>query len=88
MFHFWGVQVDKTLLLCLCSRNVLFAPSKYNNYAGSSFPGVVDTLFEAEQVAGDMDALTEKLEPVKKQISIVTFCIEAAAALLNDYDKF
>ena len=65
---------------------MIFAPSAHNNYAGSSFPGIVDTLFEINKLSGE--EFTQRLEEVKKQMSIVTFHIQAAAAVLQDYDSF
>ena len=68
------------------TRNVIFAPSAHDSYAGSSFPGLVDTLFEIHKLTGE--DFTERLEEVKKQFSIVTFHIQSAAALLQEYDNF
>ena len=68
------------------TRNVIFAPSAHNSYAGASFPGVVDTLFEIHKLTGEDFA--KRLEEVKQQLSIVTFHIQSAAALLQDYDNF
>ena len=73
-------------LFILYHRNVIFAPSAHGNYEGSSFPGVVDALFEINKLSGE--ALTGRLEEVKKQLSVVTFHIKSAAALLQDFDGF
>ncbi|ELU09884.1 hypothetical protein CAPTEDRAFT_160163 [Capitella teleta] len=70
------------------TRNVVFAPSKHNSYAGSSFPGITDAMFEIEKKSG-----VEKQEQwrlVHKQLATVTFFIETAAASLHpatDYMK-
>ena len=59
-------------------RHVLFAPHQYNLYAGASFPGITDTLFNIEQ--------TGRWEEVKRQISIAAQAILSAVDVLAPYD--
>ncbi|XP_061684486.1 N-acetylated-alpha-linked acidic dipeptidase 2 isoform X2 [Syngnathoides biaculeatus] len=59
-------------------RHVIFAPSSHNKYAGESFPGVYDALFDVEHSANQDKAWNE----VKRQISIAAFTVHAAAATL------
>ena len=64
----------------------MFAPSAHNSYAGSSFPGLVDTMFEIEKLTGDeKDA---QWKEVAQQLAIVTFFIENAAASLKNPTMF
>ena len=56
-------------------RHVIFAPSKYNVYGSSSFPGVSDTLAKFDET-GDVDA-------VDLQLSIATQSVLAAVDILS-----
>ncbi|XP_038123930.1 N-acetylated-alpha-linked acidic dipeptidase 2 [Cyprinodon tularosa] len=59
-------------------RHVIFAPSSHNKYAGESFPGIYDALFDIENSADPEKAWQE----VKRQISIAAFTVNAAAMTL------
>ncbi|MEE6473029.1 hypothetical protein FKM82_009819 [Ascaphus truei] len=61
-------------------RHIIFAPSSHNKYAGESFPGIYDALFDIENKADQREAWEE----VKQQISIATFTVQAAAGTLKD----
>ncbi|XP_008423715.1 N-acetylated-alpha-linked acidic dipeptidase 2 [Poecilia reticulata] len=60
-------------------RHVIFAPSSHNKYAGESFPGIYDALFDIENSADPEKAWRE----VKRQISIAAFTVHAAAMTLT-----
>ncbi|XP_075707568.1 N-acetylated-alpha-linked acidic dipeptidase 2-like [Rhinoderma darwinii] len=60
-------------------RHVIFAPSSNNKYAGESFPGIYDALFDIENK--DQSAAWEE---VKRQIAIATFTVQAAAETLKE----
>lgn len=60
-------------------RHVIFAPSSHNKYAGESFPGIYDALFDIESAADPERSWDE----VKRQISIAAFTVHAAAATLT-----
>ncbi|XP_028320694.1 N-acetylated-alpha-linked acidic dipeptidase 2 [Gouania willdenowi] len=60
-------------------RHVIFAPSSHNKYAGESFPGIYDALFDIENSADPEKAWEE----VKRQISIAAFTVHAAAMTLK-----
>ncbi|XP_071164480.1 N-acetylated-alpha-linked acidic dipeptidase 2-like [Mytilus edulis] len=66
------------------ARHVLFAESQVNTYAGSSFPGLVDSLFEIEK---DPDQ-KGRWNIVKKHFSVILFTIESATSTLRDVTKF
>uniref|UniRef100_A0A8D2JRL5 N-acetylated-alpha-linked acidic dipeptidase 2 n=1 Tax=Sciurus vulgaris TaxID=55149 RepID=A0A8D2JRL5_SCIVU len=61
-------------------RHIIFAPSSHNKYAGESFPGIYDAMFDIENTADPHLAWTE----VKKHISIAAFTIQAAAETLKE----
>ncbi|XP_013367423.1 PREDICTED: N-acetylated-alpha-linked acidic dipeptidase 2 isoform X2 [Chinchilla lanigera] len=61
-------------------RHIIFAPSSHNKYAGESFPGIYDAMFDIENKAEPRLAWTE----VKKHISIAAFTIQAAAGTLKE----
>lgn len=63
----------------LCCRHVIFAPSSHNKYAGESFPGIYDALFDIENSADPQMSWQE----VKRQISIAAFTVHAAAMTLT-----
>ncbi|XP_069495498.1 N-acetylated-alpha-linked acidic dipeptidase 2 [Ambystoma mexicanum] len=61
-------------------RHIIFAPSSRNKYAGVSFPGIYDAMFDIENKADKQKAWEE----VKKQISVATFTVQAAAGTLEE----
>ncbi|XP_030056025.1 N-acetylated-alpha-linked acidic dipeptidase 2 isoform X2 [Microcaecilia unicolor] len=61
-------------------RHIIFAPSSHNKYAGESFPGIYDAMFDIENKADQKAAWEE----VKQQISIATFTVQAAAGTLTE----
>ncbi|XP_050796957.1 N-acetylated-alpha-linked acidic dipeptidase 2-like isoform X3 [Gopherus flavomarginatus] len=61
-------------------RHIVFAPSSHNKYAGESFPGIYDAMFDIENKADQRKAW----EDVKRQISIAAFTVQAAAGTLKD----
>ncbi|KAG7262367.1 hypothetical protein CRUP_028347 [Coryphaenoides rupestris] len=60
-------------------RHLIFAPSSHNKYAGESFPGIYDSLFDIENSPNQQQAWQE----VKRQISIAAFTVHAAAMTLT-----
>ncbi|KAM4701185.1 putative N-acetylated-alpha-linked acidic dipeptidase [Discoglossus pictus] len=61
-------------------RHIIFAPSSHNKYAGESFPGIYDALFDIENKQDERTAWEE----VKKQISIAAFTVNAAGETLKE----
>ena len=55
------------------------SPSLHNSYSRSTFPGIVDGLFDIENVSNP----TKQWEGVKKQYSIVVFHVLAASKSLQ-----
>ncbi|XP_075402557.1 N-acetylated-alpha-linked acidic dipeptidase 2-like isoform X2 [Tenrec ecaudatus] len=61
-------------------RHIISAPSSHNKYAGESFPGIYDAMFDIENKADPHSAWTE----VRKQISTAAFVVQAAAGTLTE----
>uniref|UniRef100_A0A8C6QY68 Glutamate carboxypeptidase 2 n=1 Tax=Nannospalax galili TaxID=1026970 RepID=A0A8C6QY68_NANGA len=61
-------------------RHIIYAPSSHNKYAGESFPGIFDALFDIKSKEDPSKAWRE----VKRQISIASFTVQAAAGTLRE----
>ncbi|ETE57459.1 Glutamate carboxypeptidase 2, partial [Ophiophagus hannah] len=61
-------------------RHIIFAPNSHNKYAGVSFPGIYDALFDIDHKADQEKAWEE----VKKQIFVAAFTVTAAAGTLKE----
>ncbi|XP_053169108.1 glutamate carboxypeptidase 2-like isoform X2 [Hemicordylus capensis] len=61
-------------------RHIIFAPNSHNKYAGVSFPGIYDAMFDIASKADQRKAWRE----VKRQISIAAFTVAAAAETLKE----
>jgi len=64
------------------NRHIIYAPSSHNKYAGESFPGIYDALFDINNKVDTSKAWRE----VKRQISIAAFTVQAAAETLREVD--
>ncbi|XP_055493247.1 N-acetylated-alpha-linked acidic dipeptidase 2 isoform X2 [Leucoraja erinacea] len=60
-------------------RHIIYAPSTHNKYAGISFPGIYDALFDIANAPDQRKAWQE----VKKQIAIASFTVQASAEKLK-----
>ncbi|XP_060090941.1 putative N-acetylated-alpha-linked acidic dipeptidase [Heteronotia binoei] len=61
-------------------RHIIFAPNRHNKYAGVSFPGIYDALFDISSQADQPKAWEE----VKRQISIAAYTVQAATGTLRE----
>ncbi|XP_019647645.1 PREDICTED: putative N-acetylated-alpha-linked acidic dipeptidase [Branchiostoma belcheri] len=61
-------------------RHVAFAPSSVNSYAGQSFPGLADALFDIDNVNPADQAA--RWELVRRQLAVTTFTVQSAANTL------
>ena len=66
------------------SRHILLAESDVDTYSQSSFPGLVDSMFEIEKAVDP----AERWEIVKKHYSVILFTIQSAASTLRDVTDF
>lgn len=68
------------------TRHILFAQSSVDSYSGSSFPGLVDALFEIEKAPqADQE---QRWNVVKKHFSVIVFTIGSAQSTLREVTKF
>lgn len=65
------------------ARHLIYAPSSFDGYSGTSFPGVTDTVYLAR-----LNSTTENWNNVAKQMAAVTYAINAAASSLRDVNNF
>ncbi|XP_060067563.1 putative N-acetylated-alpha-linked acidic dipeptidase [Ylistrum balloti] len=68
------------------ARHILFAASSVNTYSGSSFPGLVDALFEIEKLPSADHA--RRWNVVKKHFSVIVFTVGSAQSTLREVTKF
>lgn len=73
----WTTDRPQTVFI---NRHIIYAPSSHNKYAGESFPGIYDALFDIESKVDPSKAWGE----VKRQISIAAFTVQAAAGTLRE----
>lgn len=66
-------------ILSLYNRHVITAPSSVNTYAGGSFPGITDAIFNAQTTS-------QGWAEVNKQISIVAVHILYATQIMEQPD--
>ena len=62
------------------SRNAIFAPSKFNSYAGAAFPGITDLLHEIEDL--DEKSKESRYEELKRHVSDLMIMIQSATRFL------
>lgn len=77
VYIIWATNRQQTIFI---NRHIIYAPSSHNKYAGESFPGIYDALFDIESKVDPSKAWEE----VKRQISIAAFTVQAAAGTLRE----
>ncbi len=63
-------------------RNVISAPSLYDQYASDGFPALTDAIYNS------MRNNEENLDEIRKQISILIYAINSACTILDIPDSF
>ena len=63
---------------------MVFAPSSVDSYAGSMFPGLVDTLYDIES----SEDLQEQWITVRKHLATLEYIVDAAATTLKPVTNF
>ncbi len=66
-------------------RHAIFAPSKYNKYGSSSFPGIADLTHEIEKLGDEERA--ERWERVRRHLSDLMIIVRSAASFLQPVDE-
>jgi N-acetylated-alpha-linked acidic dipeptidase len=67
-------------------RHVLFAPSVFNTYAGTSFPGLVDLMWHIERLTGD--EMEQRWDQVRRHLATIIYTIESATSTLKPTTQF
>ena len=66
-------------------RNAIFAPAKYNSYAGSAFPGIADLLHEIDDL--EIEAKEARWKELRRHVSDLMIMIQEAARFLSPVEK-
>ncbi|XP_025104545.1 N-acetylated-alpha-linked acidic dipeptidase 2-like [Pomacea canaliculata] len=67
-------------------KHLIFAENANDAYAGSSFPGLVDLLFDIDKLQADR--LAERWKEIQHHFSVLLNAIQAAGYTLRDVVKF
>ncbi|XP_025105253.1 putative N-acetylated-alpha-linked acidic dipeptidase [Pomacea canaliculata] len=67
-------------------KHLIFAESANDAYAGSSFPGLVDLLFDIDKLQADR--LAERWKEIQHHFSVLVNAIQAAGYTLRDVTEF
>ena len=67
------------------SRNAIFAPAKFNSYAGSAFPGISDLLHEIDDLGEE--AKSARWKEIRRHVSDLMIMIQEAARFLNPAEQ-
>jgi len=65
-------------------RHVIFAPSLYNSYAGSTFPGLSDLMHDIDQHPQP----DTQWEEVRRHLATIIYCFQSAASVLKPVATF
>lgn len=65
-------------------EHMIFSPSIFNNYGSDFFPSISDAFYNWKKNT----ALSESIEEIKLQLSIVTFAIQSASSILKESEDF
>ena len=66
-------------------RNAIFAPGKFNSYAGAAFPGISDLLHEIDDL--DTVAKSARWKEIRRHVSDLMIMIQEAARFLNPVEQ-
>ena len=66
-------------------RNAIFAPAKFNSYAGAAFPGISDLLHEIDDL--EDNAKTTRWNEIQRHVSDLMIMIQEAAHFLDPVEK-
>ena len=66
-------------------RNAIFAPGKFNSYAGAAFPGISDLLHEIDGL--DSEAKKDRWKDIRRHVSDLMIMIKEAARFLRPVEQ-
>ena len=69
-------------------RHVVYGPAQYDSYAGSVFPGLMDSLYNIEKVPKYSAESHSRWEQVKQEVARLSFTLEVAAATISPVIDF
>jgi hypothetical protein len=65
-------------------RHIIYAPSMFNAYAGASFPGLTDLMYQIDKQPNQ----AEQWERVKQHYATIIYCIDSATAVVRPVTTF
>lgn len=65
------------------TRHAVFAPSQFDSYAASGFPGISDLLYKIDDL--EPEELHQREKDIMKHISDLTILVQRATSLLRDF---
>ena len=66
-------------------RNAIFAPGKFNAYAGGAFPGIADLLHEIDDLPAEDKA--KRWKEIKRHVSDLMIMLQEAARFLQPVEQ-
>ena len=66
-------------------RHAIFGPGKFNQYAGSAFPGISDLLHEIDDL--ERDTKSDRWKEVRRHVSDLMIMIQEAARFLRPTER-
>ena len=70
---------------CPQIHNAIFAPGKFNSYAGAAFPGISDLLHEIDDLTDG--AKSARCKEIRRHVSDLMIMIQEAARFLNPVEQ-
>ncbi|XP_076040569.1 N-acetylated-alpha-linked acidic dipeptidase 2-like [Oratosquilla oratoria] len=68
----------------ITARHAVFAPSQFDGYASSAFPGLADLMYKIDDLQGQ--ELEERKNALRRHISDLTIIVQQAANYLKDFE--
>ena len=78
--------VDLIIVFPCLIRHILFAPSAFDSYAGVTFPGLVDLMWEIED--RDVNDQSHQWELVRQHLAAVIYSVDSATSSLKPVTEF
>jgi hypothetical protein len=67
-------------------KHVLYAPSSFDSYAGTTFPGLVDLMWHIDRLTGQES--TDQWNRVRRHLATIIYTIESATSVLRPVTDF
>ncbi|KAG7166768.1 putative N-acetylated-alpha-linked acidic dipeptidase [Homarus americanus] len=66
------------------TRHAVFAPSQFDSYAASGFPGISDLLHNLDTL--DAEERQQREKQIKRHVSDLTIMMQTATSLFEDFN--